>query len=129
MAKKGKATVNNTSPKKKIEAEEKQEIIEEQENFLDEKPKNKDGLFKKIFDVVFWIVILFLLVVWIVDFGRMKNEKDPKFCVSTREYKDDAKTGTITECFGLGYKVYKHKTNDKTIRQFRFILSKYVEEK
>lgn len=61
---------------------------------------------KKIFNVVFWVVIVGLLIVWITDFIMVKNEKDPIFCLSTKihTYED----GKVTECVGLGYKVYNY---------------------
>lgn len=67
---------------------------------------DKKSVGHKIFDVIFWICIALLAFIWIFDFIQVKDGKDPKFCIKTElhEYED----GTVNECDGLGYKVFKY---------------------
>ena len=67
---------------------------------------DKKSIGHKIFDVIFWICIFLLAFVWIFDFVQVKNGEEPKFCVKTtvHEYED----GSVKECDGLGYKVFKY---------------------
>lgn len=76
--------------------------------FLEKKEKitEKRSIAKKIFDVVFWIVIVGLAIIWITDFVNVKNDKDPVFCISQKTHTFD--DGTVEECVGLGYKVYTY---------------------
>ena len=85
---------------KKIEKKEKVEVVETQKN---EKVKK---IAKRIFDIVFWTFIICLAIIWLVDFFKLQNDKDPAFCLSekTHEFKD----GTVYECKGLGYNIYKY---------------------
>lgn len=66
----------------------------------------KTNVLKKIFDLVFWIVIVGLIIVWIIDFINVKNDKDPMFCISKKIHKYD--DGLVKECIGMGYKVYTY---------------------
>lgn len=82
------------------------------EDFLAEK-KSK-SLFKKIFDIVFWVVIIVLFAVWLTDFIQVKNENKPVFCLKTVEHSYD--DGTTSECIGLGYKVYTYNRDSLKIK-------------
>lgn len=75
---------------------------------LDSKDKvtKKRSIVKTIFDVVFWIVIIGLAIVWITDFINVQNDKNPVFCLKNETHKYD--DGTVEECIGLGYKVYTY---------------------
>ena len=105
---------------------EKAELKREQEDFLDEKVSS--GIGKKMFDIAFWVIIIFLFIVWIIDFTRFKNEKEPKFCISNKEYADKSKSGKIYECTGLGYKIYRHTVDEETDYRFDTLFSKYEEK-
>lgn len=83
----------------KVEANEK-----EAKDFLDEKPKK--SVFKIIFNVVFWLVILVLLFTWGMDYMNVRSNKKPSFCISNKTHKFD--DGNVLECTGLGYKVYTY---------------------
>lgn len=63
-------------------------------------------ILKKIFNILFWVFISILFVIWIVDFIQVKNNKDPIFCLKeeTHQYDD----GEVYECVGMGYKVFKY---------------------
>ena len=82
---------------------EKTEVVEKVEKT---ESKNKKGLGKKIFNIVFWVIVAILAIIWITDFMRIRDDKDPQFCLSTEvhEFED----GTVTECTGLGYKTYRY---------------------
>lgn len=80
--------------------------MEKKEKITENKNTEKKNIFKKIFDVVFWIVIIGLAIIWLTDFINVKNDKDPVFCISQRTHTFD--DGTVEECVGLGYKVYTY---------------------
>lgn len=89
----------------------KVKVVEEPMVDIMEEPKKKiyvsrDTL-KLIGSIAFWIVFLVLTFVWLVDFFRVSRESKPMFCIKNEvhEYKD----GTVSECTGLGYKVYTYK--------------------
>lgn len=75
------------------------------------KKENKKSIGKRIFDIVFWVVIIFLFFIWIFDFVQVKNNKEPRFCIKKHTYKYE--DGNTKECIGLGYKVYNY--NRKSI--------------
>lgn len=78
--------------------------------------KNKKGIVKIIFDVVFWVCFVFLVVIWVIDFVKVQQKSEPVFCISekTHEFED----GTVDECTGLGYKVFIYKR--KSIEAYQF---------
>ena len=80
--------------------------MEKKEKITENKNTEKNNIFKKIFDVVFWIVIIGLAIIWLTDFINVKNDKDPVFCISQKTHTFD--DGTVEECVGLGYKVYTY---------------------
>lgn len=65
---------------------------------------------KKTIMTILKIMILIILFAWIVivftDYFRVRQSKDPMFCIKeeTKEYAD----GTNTICHGLGYKMIKY---------------------
>lgn len=63
-------------------------------------------MLKKILNVVFWVLFVILLSIWLIDFIKIRNEKDPIFCIKkkTHEFED----GTVNECLGLGYRIYNY---------------------
>lgn len=63
-------------------------------------------MIKKILNVVFWVVIIGLMIVWLVDFFQIKSEKSPKFCLKNVEHSFE--DGSVKECVGLGYKIYTY---------------------
>lgn len=102
-------------PKKNVKTSKtevkKIEVVEEPMDNIMEEPKKKiyvsrDTL-KLIGNIVFWIIFLVLAFIWLVDFFRVSRESKPMFCIKNEvhEYKD----GTVSECTGLGYKVYTYK--------------------
>lgn len=67
----------------------------------------------KIFILVFlfcWIVIVF------TDYFRVRNSKDPMFCISkvTKDYSD----GSNTICTGLGYKMIRYNRDCLSATEF-----------
>ena len=74
-------------------------------------------MFKIVWNVIFWICVVVLFAVWIIDFVNVKNDKKPMFCIQekTHKYND----GTVDECIGLGYKIYNyHRDSIKIKSQF-----------
>ena len=49
------------------------------------------------------------MALWTFEFYRVRNGVDPMFCIKEEEkvYED----GTVGECIGIGYKVYKYNRN------------------
>lgn len=124
-----KATKANTTKvvnKKKIKKVNVPNEVKEVETF--ENGNKKKSIFKIIWNVIFWVFIVLLFTVWIVDFINVKNNREPAFCIKEKVHK--YKDGTTTECIGLGYKVYTNKRNDNKTSQFApfFIKMDSVEE-
>ena len=65
-------------------------------------------IIKKIWDIVFWILVICLAAIWISDFILVKQDKDPKFCIKTQTI--ETENGNIESCTGIGYKVFKYHT-------------------
>ncbi len=61
---------------------------------------------KKALNVIFWVVVIFLMSVWLFDFVQAKFDNKPTFCINrtTHTYSD----GKVYECLGLGYKVFRY---------------------
>lgn len=61
---------------------------------------------KKLIDIVFWIVIIAVLVIWTTDFIMLKVGKNPIFCLKNIDhiYED----GITKECVGFGYKTFQY---------------------
>jgi len=99
--------VQNTA-KKLAPKNEPKEVVKEKEmdNFMSEDKVSIKEVAFKIWDVVFWVLFAILACVWIVDFFRVKAEKQPMFCISkeTIEFED----GNVDKCVGLGYTVYEY---------------------
>lgn len=79
-------------------------VEKEEVKVVEEKQKS---IFRKIFDVVFWVAIVILAAIWLTDFFRMQNDEKPVFCLAQKTHKFD--DGTVDECVGLGYKIYDYK--------------------
>ena len=75
------------------------------QDFKDEK-KDKKNIFIKILDILLWIILIGWMAIVFMDYYRVTNEKEPKFCIKeeTIQYED----GTVESCTGLGYKVYEY---------------------
>lgn len=87
---------------KEVEAKEENEMAQD---FKDEK-KDKKNIFIKILDILLWIILIGWMAIVFMDYYRVTNEKEPKFCIKeeTIQYED----GTVESCTGLGYKVYEY---------------------
>lgn len=99
---------------KKVEETVEKEV---DKDFVNVDSKEKSGIAKKIFNVIFWVVIVALLAIWLTDFFLIQNNKKPKFCVKneTLTYDD----GTVDVCWGLGYKIYDyHRPSINISKQF-----------
>jgi hypothetical protein len=71
--------------------------------------------------IILFVIFLVLFVSWAFlvysDYGRVKSSQEPSYCVFGTKV-DDSKEGTITECYGLGYKVINYKTLDIKMTEF-----------
>ena len=78
----------------------------EEEVVVTESPKKGKPVWKRILNIVLWVVLACWIAVCIVDFVQVQNKKDPKFCIKneTVKYSD----GNVKICTGLGYKVIKY---------------------
>ncbi len=65
---------------------------------------------KRILSILFVIILLGWLALVVTDFLRVRDNKEPKFCLSNKtvEHADNSKTEI---CTGLGYKVQKYYEN------------------
>lgn len=85
---------------KEIYKEEKVEVTK------DSKKEKIKKIAKRVFDIVFWTAIILLLIIWLTDFFKMKNNEEPVFCLSEKTHKFD--DGNVYECKGLGYNIYHY---------------------
>lgn len=62
---------------------------------------------KKALKRLFWVIVILLIALNTFEFYRVRNGKQPMFCLKKNEhlYMD----GITNECIGLGYKVYEYK--------------------
>lgn len=90
----------------KVEDIKNKKRITDMDDFMVEDNNSIFSTLKKIWNLLFWIIFAVLACVWLVDFFRVKAEKEPIFCISkqTIEFED----GYVKECTGLGYKVYNY---------------------
>ena len=60
----------------------------------------------KVLRIMLSIIILAWVVLVLIDFYNVQTKQQPKFCIKeeTHKYSD----GTVYECTGLGYKVFKY---------------------
>lgn len=101
----------NASNKSVKDTNKKVEVIE-----VKKETEKKKSVPRIIFDIVFWVCISVLAVIWITDFVRIQKDKEPIFCLSekTHEFTD----GEVNECVGLGYKIFDYKRESITAHQF-----------
>ncbi|MEG0994749.1 MAG: hypothetical protein RSE91_02100 [Bacilli bacterium] len=95
------------------EVVEKKEVTKEKE--VVEKKKKEENIAwhytKLVFNIIFWVAIVILLVLWVTDFMNVSKSKEPRFCIKNNVYKYD--DGKIYECVGAGYKVVKYERTSK----------------
>jgi len=90
-----------------VEEEEEQEEPEEDQKYEDDGmfAKNKKvPSFRVIYDIIFMIVILCMILITVDIIAVGKYDKGPFFAIPFRTYKD----GGTKEYYGLGYKVIKY---------------------
>jgi len=83
-------------------------------------------MIKKVLSIIFLLAFFVVVALWITDFIRVRNEKEPMFCIKENVY--NYEDGTVDECIGLGYKVYEYKRESITGVQFGSFLQKMKEE-
>lgn len=81
---------------------------------------------KKVLARIFWIVVIVFMCLWTFEFYRVRNGKEPLFCLSNRIY--TYVDGVTEECIGLGYKVYEYRRNYLKGTEFVSIFSKERKE-
>ena len=59
-----------------------------------------------VWDIIFWVIIVSLTTIWVIDFIQVKRDKEPVFCLKETIHTYD--DGTVNECVGLGYNVYTY---------------------
>lgn len=108
---------NNKNTKNTKSEEVKVEKIDTTKLKSKETPSKGKTIIKKIFDVVFWVGIIVLTIIWVTDFVKVQQKQEPVFCLvkRTHEFKD----GNVDECVGLGYKIYDYNRESiNNVRQF-----------
>lgn len=103
--------------KKKLEDDGFDFLDEKKSDYAINKKYSERSLFRKILNIVVWLIVFVVLSICILDFIRVKMDKDPKFCIknTTVKYED----GNVKCCFGLGYKVYNY--NRKSYRKVEYV--------
>ena len=75
-------------------------------NSLENQQNKSSKISKIILSILFLFIITILISIWISDYQKVKNNQEPEFCLSTQIY--EFEDGSITQCIGLGYKIYKY---------------------
>ena len=93
----------------------KEEKVEETKEVKKETKKEKKNdiaitIIKRCWDTIFWCAVACLLLVWILDFVNVKQNKDPKFCIKKETL--TVENGTVDSCLGMGYKVFTYHTSN-----------------
>ncbi|MBR1413238.1 MAG: hypothetical protein IJ574_01025 [Bacilli bacterium] len=110
------------------EDEEPIEEPDEVEPIIEEEPKNEieqqakeiakesTSKVKKFFNFILVLLIFVWLCLLVTDFLRVKDEKQPIFCLKevTKKYDD----GEVYICTGILYKVYKYDRDSISAREF-----------
>lgn len=76
----------------------------------------KKGYIYATLKVVSWVLIIAWMSVVVVDYFKVKNEKEPIFCIKNEIIEVD--NGTTKICTGLGYKYYNVVNEDYIIKKF-----------
>ncbi len=81
-----------------------------------EEKETSGNIFKTVFNIIFWVALIGLAAIWLTEFILVRNEKEPMFCLEekTHEFTD----GTVTECIGLGYKVFDYNRTSINATEF-----------
>ena len=69
-------------------------------------------MFRKILNIIFYILMTTLFLIWIIDYSNVILKKDPLFCVQYKKNKYD--DGYTNICNGVGYKVIKYNRKSLT---------------
>ena len=95
-----------------MEEEKKEEVVETTEK----KEKKKKSIIVRIFDVIWWIILIGWIGICIIDYVNVVNEKEPQFCIKkeTINYDD----GTVDVCKGAGYVTYHYQRKSYTGYEF-----------
>ncbi len=91
-------------------------MVKEKVKNEEEKQNKNKKLIQTVFNFVFWIGISVLAAIWLIEFFLVKNDQDPLFCLDTKYHQFD--DGDVTECIGLGYKIYNYERESLTAREF-----------
>ena len=70
----------------------------------------------KIFNILITLALLVWIGVIVYDFLNVQSEKEPKFCFTKGETKND--DGNVKWCKGAGYVAYKYDYGDITAYEF-----------
>lgn len=81
---------------------------------------------KKVLNVTFWVVLSIVFAIWIFDYINVKTNGEPKLCLhkETHKFDDGKNDGTVEQCTGLGYRVYKYDTENIKGIDFASIFTK-----
>ncbi len=93
--------------------------MEEEVKVVEEEPKKvKNGkpVWKKVLNIILWIVLLCWIGICFYDFINVQNKKEPKFCIKeeVNKYSD----GNVKICLGLGYKVINYQRSSYRAIEF-----------
>ena len=58
-------------------------------------------MFRKILNIIFYILMTTLFLIWIIDYSNVILKKDPLFCVEYKKNKYE--DGYTNICNGVGY--------------------------
>lgn len=85
--------------------------------------KERNKLARLVFDILFWIIIGGLILLWGTEIILTKTNKEPLICINEKIHQYD--DGQVIECHGIGYKTYEYNRKSINIkRQFGAFFTK-----
>lgn len=99
---------NKKDVKVNVKEVSKEELMAKFDDVEETKENKKEWkeILLKIWDIVFWICFVAIALTWITDYFRVRDDKEPQFCISSKTHQFE--DGTVGECTGLGYKIYTY---------------------
>lgn len=121
-----KITKKDSTDKASLEEENKRLKEELEEKRKEEEKREKKELIKKVWNIFAWTVVIIWMIMCLLDFFNVQNLKDPYFCWGgdTTTYTEDDETsskygtGTVSYCYGLGYKVINYNRTNYSALEF-----------
>lgn len=103
-----KKEVSKRDVKVNVKEVSKEELMAKFDDVEETKENKKEWkeILLKIWDIVFWICFVAIALTWVTDYFRVRDDKEPQFCISSKTHQFE--DGTVEQCTGIGYKIYTY---------------------